>query len=124
MSQVPAGDPASSKGDSSPQTNAYDEGLDEAFEAIRSPGNHPLAEMDAVIQQLKEHAQTCQASTYQIKVEGRLDASWSGWFSGMTVTSDGDTTLLTGTVADQSALRGILTKLWDLNLVLISATRI
>jgi len=124
MSQVPAGDPASSKGDSSPQTNAYDEGFDEAFEAIRSLGNHHLAEMDAVIQRLKEHAQACQARTYQIKVEGRLDASWSDWFNDMTITLDRDTTTLTGAVADQSALRGILTKLWDLNLALISVTRI
>jgi len=124
MSQVPAGDPASSKGDSSPQTNAYDEGLDEAFEAIRSLGNHHLAEMDAVIQRLKEHAQACQARTYQIKVEGRLDASWSDWFNDMTITLDSDTTTLTGAIADQSALRGILNKLWDLNLVLVSVNRL
>jgi len=124
MSQVPAGDPASSKGDSSPQTNAYDEGLDEAFEAIRSLGNHHLAEMDAVIQRLKEHAQACQTRTYQIKVEGRLDASWSDWFNDMTITLDSDTTTLTGAIADQSALRGILNKLWDLNLVLVSVNRL
>ena len=65
-----------------------------------------------------------ETSVYQIKVQGQLDKSWSGWFSGMTVTSDGDITALTGPVADQSALRGILTKLWDLNLALISVTRI
>ena len=124
MSQVPAGDPASSKGDSSPQTNAYDEGLDEAFEAIRSLGDHHLAEMDAVIQRLKEHAQACQARTYQIKVEGRLDASWSGWFNDMTITLDRDATILTGPVADQAALRGMLCKLWDLNLTLISVRQL
>ena len=65
-----------------------------------------------------------ETSVYQIKVQGQLDKSWSGWFSGMTVTSDGDTTTLTGAVADQSALRGILTKLWDLNLALISVAQI
>jgi hypothetical protein len=65
-----------------------------------------------------------QPTVYQIKMQGRLDKTWSSWFSGMTVTSDGDTTTLTGAVADQSALRGILTKLWDLNLALISVTRI
>jgi hypothetical protein len=68
--------------------------------------------------------QNDQPTIYQIKMQGRLDESWSGWFNGMTVTSDGDTTTLTGPVADQSALRGILTKLWDLNLALISVTRI
>jgi hypothetical protein len=61
---------------------------------------------------------------YQIKMQGKLDESWSGWFSGMAITLDGDTTTLTGAVADQSALRGILTKLWDLNLDLISVNRV
>jgi len=65
-----------------------------------------------------------QPAVYQIKMQGRLDESWSGWFDGMTVASDSDTTTLTGAVADQSALRGILNKLWDLNLALISVTRI
>ncbi len=64
-----------------------------------------------------------QPSVYQIKMQGKLDESWSGWFNGMAVAFDSDTTTLTGAVADQSALRGILTKLWDLNLALISATR-
>ena len=68
--------------------------------------------------------QNDQPTVYQIKMQGRLDESWSGWFDGMTVTSDGDTTTLTGAVADQSALRGILTRLWDLNLALISVHRI
>ena len=61
---------------------------------------------------------------YQIKMQGKLDASWSGWFSGMAITLDGNTTILTGAVADQPALRGILTKLWDLNLDLISVNRV
>jgi hypothetical protein len=59
----------------------------------------------------------------QIKVRGRLDEGWSNWFSGMAVTferSSAPITTLTGVVADQSALRGILTKIWDLNLALIS----
>ena len=65
-----------------------------------------------------------QATRYQIKVRGRLDEDWSDWFSGMTVTFESSVTTLTGAVADQSALRGILTKIWDLNLTLISITRI
>ena len=67
-------------------------------------------------------------AVYQIKVAGQLDPGWSEWFSGLAVTvehsGDDTTTTLTGPVADQSALRGILTKLWDLNLALISVTRI
>lgn len=61
---------------------------------------------------------------YVIKVEGRLDKSWSGWFSDLTVTYEGGVSTLTGHVADQAALRGILSKIWDLNLTLISVLRI
>ena len=61
---------------------------------------------------------------YQIKMRGELDSSWSAWFSHMTITFDGGTTTLTGAVVDQSALRGILTKLWDLNLDLISVNQV
>lgn len=66
--------------------------------------------------------------TYQIKVLGKLDGQWSTYFSDMVITwarqGDGQTvTTLTVPVADQAALRGILNKIWDLNLVLISVTR-
>jgi hypothetical protein len=62
---------------------------------------------------------------YEIKVQGVLDAAWSDLFPGMTLTikeknAHPPTTTLTGPVADQAALRGILNKLWDLNLTLIS----
>lgn len=66
--------------------------------------------------------------TYRITVQGRLDESWSRWFNGLTIectsTDDSAITTLTGPVVDQPALRGILNKLWDLNLILISVTRI
>ena len=65
-----------------------------------------------------------QPTVYEIKMQGKLDETWSGWFSRMAITSDSDTTTLTGEVADQSALRGILCKLWDLNLDLISVNRV
>jgi protein-S-isoprenylcysteine O-methyltransferase Ste14 len=62
--------------------------------------------------------------TYRIRAHGRLDQSWSPWFNGMLIecTSAGDPviTTLTGPVVDQPALRGILNKLWDLNLTLVS----
>ena len=66
---------------------------------------------------------------YQIKMQGKLDESWSAWFDGLTITfesgSDGSPiTILTGPVVDQAALRGILFKIWDLNLALISVTPI
>ncbi len=61
----------------------------------------------------------------QIKVKGKLDQSWSEWFGGMVIdleSSDGHSaiTTLTGTVSDQSTLRGILNRIWDLNLKIVS----
>jgi hypothetical protein len=59
---------------------------------------------------------------YEIRIEGELDEQWSDWFSGMTVAVEEGPkkrTILSG-CADQAALRGILNKLWDLNLILIS----
>lgn len=61
---------------------------------------------------------------YRIQVEGLLDHKWVAWFNGMSIAFDGSTTTLIGPVADQAALRGILCKLWDLNLNLISTRRI
>jgi len=61
---------------------------------------------------------------YQIKIQGKLDERWSDWFNGMSMTTDGDFTLLTGVVADQSKLRGILSKVWDLNLQVVSVAQI
>jgi len=63
-------------------------------------------------------------SLYVIRMEGQLDKSWSGWFSGLSITYTNGVSTLTGPIADQAALRGILTKLWDLNLTLLSVARI
>ncbi len=61
------------------------------------------------------------AIRYRIRVKGVLDASWSEWFDGLTITSEsnGDTTLA-GRLADQSALLGVLIKMHNLNLPLVS----
>jgi hypothetical protein len=58
---------------------------------------------------------------YEIRVEGELDARWSDWFEGLEVTSDasGQTTI-TGPVADQAALHGLLARVRDLGLKLVS----
>ena len=64
---------------------------------------------------------------YQIKIEGILDPRWSTWFDGFTVVQEIENpglTTITGCVTDQAALRGILNKLWDLNLILISVSRL
>ena len=66
---------------------------------------------------------------YQIRVLGRLDEHWSAWFGGMAIVvdrvDDGTPfTTLTGEVADQAELRGILSKLLELNLTLISVAQL
>ncbi len=61
-----------------------------------------------------------QPVIYEIKLQGRLDQSWSSWLAGMTVTYEDNHTVLTGTMTDQAALRGLLNKVWDLNQTLIS----
>jgi hypothetical protein len=68
------------------------------------------------------------SQVYQIEVQGRLDKRWSEWFSGLAIevqseTSNPPITTLTGTL-DQAGLRGVLSKIWDLNLALISVIRL
>ena len=64
------------------------------------------------------------AMRYEIRAEGVLDERWSAWFCGLAITSDGEVTTITGPVADQSALHGLLAKVHDLGLTLISVRRI
>lgn len=59
----------------------------------------------------------------EIRVKGQIDKHWSDWFEGLTVIhTDQGETLLTGSVADQAALYGVLSKLRDLGLQLLSVT--
>ena len=60
---------------------------------------------------------------YQIRIKGHLDREWTDWFEGLTITpeEDGDT-LLTGPVVDQAALYGLLKKVRDLGLPLVSVS--
>ena len=70
------------------------------------------------------HDPAGQAPTvYQIRIRGVISSSWSDWFDGMEIEPqvDGET-LLTGPVIDHAALHGILCRLRDLNLPLISVT--
>ena len=57
---------------------------------------------------------------YRIRVKGMLDLSWSDWFDGFTIETGPDITMLCGFVEDQASLFGILTKLNNLGLMLIS----
>ena len=66
-----------------------------------------------------------QPVVYQIRLKGHLGAQWTDWFEGLTITleEDGDT-LLTGPVVDQAALHGLLKKVRDLGLPLVSVIQV
>jgi hypothetical protein len=61
---------------------------------------------------------------YEVRVDGVLDLGWSEWFEGLQVDGQGGETLLSGTLADQSALRGVLDKVCDLGLSIITVRRL
>jgi hypothetical protein len=65
----------------------------------------------------------------QIRVQGWIGEQWADWFDGMTLDYEGSedglqVTLLAGPVVDQAALRGLLMKVWDLNLTLLSVIQV
>ena len=62
---------------------------------------------------------------YEIRVKGRLDTRWAAWFDELTLTNGSDgTTVIHGPVADQAALHGVLQKIRDLGLPLISVNHV
>ena len=61
---------------------------------------------------------------YRIKLKGCLDPKWSEWFGQMTISTEGGVTVLKGPLADQAALHGLLARIRDLNLTLLSVERI
>ena len=66
-----------------------------------------------------------QPMVYQIRLKGHLGRHWTDWFDGLTITlEDNGETLLTGPVVDQAALHGLLRKVRDLGVPLLSVTRV
>ena len=61
---------------------------------------------------------------YEIRVDGVLDHRWANWFGGLRVSPDGTQTVIAGLVPDQSTLHGLLAKVRDLGLTLISVCRL
>jgi hypothetical protein len=66
-----------------------------------------------------------EAGRYEIRLKGHLDTRWTAWFEGLTLTHDSEgTTIVRGPVADQAALHGLLQKIRDLGLPLISVIHV
>jgi hypothetical protein len=61
---------------------------------------------------------------YEIRIGGVLDSRWAAWFEGLEVTSSGGETVISGLLVDQAALHGLLTRVRDLGLCLISVRRL
>jgi hypothetical protein len=62
---------------------------------------------------------------YEIRLEGHLDARWAAWFDGLNLSHEGDgTTVIHGPVVDQAALHGLLRKVRDVGLPLVSVSRV
>ncbi len=69
-------------------------------------------------------AEPTPVERYEIRVDARLDARWATWFDGLALTNEEDgTTVISGPVVDQAALHGLLQKLRDLGITLLSLTR-
>jgi hypothetical protein len=70
-------------------------------------------------------SQADQPMVYQIRIKGHLGSQWMDWFEGLIITLEEDgNTLLTGTVIDQAALHGLLKKVRDLGLPLLSVNSV
>jgi len=66
-----------------------------------------------------------QPMVYQIRIKGHLGRQWTDWFGGLTITlEDNGETLLTGPVVDQAALHGLLRKVRDVAMPLLSVVRV
>ncbi|MDQ1617049.1 MAG: hypothetical protein QOJ60_2988 [Actinomycetota bacterium] len=65
------------------------------------------------------------AGRYEIRIDGRLEHRWAAWFDWLTLTQESDgTTVISGPMVDQAALHGLLQKVRDLGLPLVSVTQV
>jgi hypothetical protein len=65
-----------------------------------------------------------RAAHYEIRVEGTLDSCWEAWFDGLRIRTERSETVISGLLIDQAAVHGVLAKIRDLGLCLISAQRL
>ena len=74
--------------------------------------------------EINSGSEKAQPLVYQIRIKGHLGREWTDWFGGLTITlEDNGDTLLTGPVVDQAALHGLLKKVRDLGMPLVSVNR-
>lgn len=74
---------------------------------------------------MADEQQKNTSEIYRVKIRGELDAKWSEWFYGMTITNESDgTTTLCGPLPDQTVLHSVLDRIRDMNLQLISVNQI
>ena len=80
---------------------------------------------NAMSNKLEPAAHSGQPMIYQMRLKGHLDSDWTDWFEGLTITREenGDT-LLTGPVVDQAALHGLLKRVRDVGLPLLSVNSV
>jgi hypothetical protein len=71
----------------------------------------------------QHHFQADQPCFYKICIEGVLDPKWAPWFEGLTLTTEGNNTVIAGWITDPPALYGLLTTISDLGMALISVER-
>jgi len=84
-----------------------------------------LPPFDKDVQLVTDGRQFDKQATYQITVKSNLDRTWADWFDGFAITPGADsTTVLTGPAADQAALHGLLGRIRDLGLPLLSVERL
>ena len=75
--------------------------------------------------QFNSESEMAQPLVYQIRIKGHLGHEWADWFEGLTLTAlDNGETLLTGPVVDQAALHGVLKKVRDVAMPLLSVVRV
>jgi hypothetical protein len=78
--------------------------------------------MNAIHASIEDHD---ESELYEIRIKGHLNDRWADWFEGLIITAlDNGETLLTGPVVDQAALHGLLRKVRDLGMPLLSVSRV